>query len=597
MINGASINGAPINGAALDIETSAPLPTPEPSQTQTIYYPEASGWRLMVMINGVDLSARLVGRVSVKVEESAARLAELALIPLETIVEPLTWTGRNIEIYSVSLEGETETITPRFAGKVASPAWNANEMVLSLTCSDRYKETLEGMGLEAIDSLVGGTWRSEIHGDVESHYEYARQRLESVPGALDMGVDGELRLTAWRATDVPHFYFGPDSVLDDTVSIDLMSTDDLYNRVIITTEYRYTRLRQRNHGYVWEHPDRNFCQWRAHTASDLPNVSMVTEALTGAGWALSKARWSPLPPSGSLKDLCPPAEGGWINPFTADPHILGFNAEVFRRIGQTVTETLSINVQCSDSIAAFGEQILRESYSAETEYDPGDWEDMQPVTITSDSIGTDPDSVGRTDAAGDLVIDVTDLDVRGAVIRNAYDLASTTIKASHRATRVNFETLIPPEPLDVIHTARIEASGCTAQGKIFSLNFVWDMDTGQDTVSVALAISAGYGQGAPAFTLPDLADVANLPTVGAKVTELATQLAVMGNTEKDHDEDLDGYSGNTGGFGGALSIFPQQFQITTPEIDPAFTDEMKPTAEMTYEVITPGDPLVMDNEP
>lgn len=610
MINGAPINALPINGlAAADQPTPTdptaptipitPPPSPvEPASTEPVEFPSASGWRLRVLINGVDLTERLTGSVKVTAEESAARLAELSLIPLETEVEPLTWMGRDVQISSIHVEDETETEIKRFGGKVSSPAWDTNAMVLSLTCSDRYKETLEAMETSQIDSLVGGSYMVEIGGDIESHYDYARQRLETVPAGLDMSVNGDLRLTAWQATSTPHFLFDADAVIDDTLGVDLMSVDDLYNRVIVTASYRFSRLRQRAHTFRWSHPDGDFCTWRIN-ASDLPTVSMVTEALTGAGWhILGELQRRELPPSGSLPDLCPGAQGGWINNFTADPFLLGAEATVIRRIAQTITQTYTVTVQCPDSIAAYGEQIMRQSYSAETEYDASEWEAMDPDKVNPDYPALDDDSFGTVDAVGDRVLDKSDDTLRQNLLYTAYCLASTAIKSSHRATRINFESPIPPVDLDVIHTARVEASGCIAQGKVFSLAFSWDIESGRDTVAISLAVSAGYGSGDEDFSVPPSPDVKDLPGTGETDTVLATQLAQLGDTEANYQEDLDGYSGNAGMFGnGAYSIFPRRFQITTPDIAAAYTDEQTPSADVPYNVSTPDDALTLENEP
>ena len=656
LINGFPLNSAPLNSGAASTSGGGE------DTTVLIAIPAAAAWSLRCVIGGVDLSARLTGTVKVTAEEGAARVAEIQLIPLDSTVMPLNWLGRQVELYSAQHNPDGSNVeTRRFFGKVASPDWDPRLGVLSLTCSDTLKSTLETMALADIDTLVGGYWLEEISGEIESRYDYAQQRMESVPAALDMGVDGQLRLTAWETKASPDFRFDDSSIIDSSLGVDLMSLDSLYNQVIVTAEYRHVRLRQREHTFNWGHPLGSFCAWRQKT-SDLPTASMITDAIEGTGGALQKLTYMSLPASAPMADLCPGTEGAWINNYTSDPFVLTMSSVMVRRIGQTITETYTLTIQSSASMSAVGSQVLRETYSAETEFDTSAWEAAdESADASSYTDGTIPrvkdTSWGHLDSVGDRILDKDDTALRTKLLQAAYALSSTKILATHRGTRVRFAVPVPAVALDVTHTAYAKANGCAAQGKIASLAFTWSIDTGEDEVEVALAISAGYGGTTDVFTQPSIPEVTDLPAF-AKGTALHNQIADQGTSSESYNDALDGYSGNytsvikgtktittsttssdgstttksessdsdTDSFGHTSTTtttedgqgnktvtttkeesatmsssgggtFSRRFQATSLDIDAAYTDEMKPTTAATFEVAPPVDLLTLEAIP
>lgn len=695
-LNGGPLNSAPLNGAPTTTDSGTgtnpgtpgggdtgggttpgtpgggtqpvydfePGPVITPGAGQPVGVGPVARWSLRVVVRGVDLSARLVGTCTVSADESSARVAELSLVPLEAQVQPLQWLGAPIQIYSVHELGDGRTVeVKRFGGVVASPDWDPRAGVLNLTASDTLKSRLEAMTVTAIDQLVGGDWLEEISGEIESHWTYAQQRLETVPAALDMSVDGTLRVTPWQPSATPAYRFGPDAVIDDSLQIDLMSIESLFNRVILTVEYRYQRLRERTHSFSWSHPSGGFCQWIRKT-TDLPTVSMVTEAVDGSGWKLlGRVGGTMLPASNSMQNLCPGGgAGAWINNYTGDPFLLGATATVVRRVGQPVTETYEIIVECPASVEALGEQILRDNLSAESEFDVGPWEAMDAAANAEDyKAGTIPPlgatGWGTQEKGGDRILNKDDEALRAGLLRTAYAQAATKIIGSHRATRATFRTPVPSSDLDLVHTVSATANGCTAAGKVAALAFSWDLDTGEDIVEISLAISAGYGSTTTPYAQTPRPAITGLPGYPTG-TGLQTQLHDPSNTgAQAYNEKLDGYSGNyssviygsttvestvqgsngtnsagtttsskTNAWGSetttttttdangntvtttsrqesaAMSVsggdgFPRRFQVTTPDIAAAFTDELKPKTSGRFEVATRGDVLTLEAIP
>ena len=659
------MNFAPLNALPLNVQASTSAvgeSGPGEGANELVSFAQSSVWSIRCVVGAVDLSARLTGTVKITVEEGAARVAEFDLIPLESSVSPLAWLGRSVQLYSSQTNAAGSQIEVlRFSGKVASPDWDPRLGILSLTCSDTLKSTLESMEITDIDATVGGYWLEEISGEIESHYDYAQQRMESLPASLDMGVDGALRKTLWQAKSIPDYRFEEGSIIDSSVGIDLMSVDSLYNQVVATVEYRHIRLRQREHTFNWGHPRGSFCGWRLKT-SDLPTASMISDALTGTGWSVQKLSYTALPNSAPMADLCPGTEGAWINRYTSDPFVLTESSVVVKRIGQTVTETYTLTVQSSESMAAIGTQVLRESYSAETEFDTDAWEAMDESEDSSDYADVTIPRVtstswGDLDENGDRVLDMDESNLRLEILRTAYALSATKILSTHRATRATFSVPVPATGLDVVHTIFASANGCQTQGKVAALTFTWDMDSGEDSVEISLAISAGYGGSTGKYVQPAIPQITGLPTFATSTT-LATQLADESSSESDYNDSLDGYSGNyasvvygtktssvstttsdgstttkssssesaTNSFGhttttatsedgsgnktvtttteesAAMSgsgggTFSRRFQVTTPDIDSAYTDEMTPENAAGFEVAPPVDLLTLEATP
>lgn len=560
------LNGSPLNGAALN---GAPLPT---SQTEVIELAEGSRWRLRVLVNNQELSHRLTGSLVIDREESAARMVELSLVAEPGALNIDGWTGTPIQVYRQRIEdGAVASEQLRFSGIVRPPRFTPTSQVIRLTGTCDLQNRVEQMTIEQINALVPGDWSAAVFGELSSHWQYAQDKLSTRQLSLDSAPDGSLRVTPWAPVAVPHFRFGPSTVLDGSLDVTPAEAGQLVNRVELSVEFRFLRLRQREHTYSWSHPAGNFCGWYVET-SELPTESMLQETLEQADWdAYTAPNVVELPP-----DLINPCGlgGAWYNAYTADPHLLSFTALVARRTAQTLTERYTITLQAPGSISAFGERPQRERYSDDVEYDSRSWESLP---VESRPVGAVQDELG------DWVIDKDEGTRRDAVLRTAILREVVRMADSHRQTRVVFQTPIVDQVYDTTHTARVEALGTEAQGKIVRVQEAWDIEAGTEIATVELAIRRG---GAAAESDP--LDIPARPgfDFGAPpdaTTLLATQLGGR-PASPPLDEDLDGFAGNYSVIFGGTNTYPRRLQITTPDIDAQYRDPAEAERARSYQV-------------
>lgn len=560
-LNGSALNSVELNGARRNAA---------PHETEIIELGGGSRWRLRVLVNNQDLSHRLTGTLSIDREEGAARLVELSLVPEPGALDIDGWTGTPIQVYRQQVEGNavvSETL--RFTGIVRPPHFTPTSRVVRLTGTCDLQNRVEQMTIEQIDVLVPGDWSAAVFGELSSHWRYAQDRLATRQASLDCAVDGTLRVTSWTPASVPHFILGADAILDGTLDVTPAEAGDLINRVELTVEFRFVRLRHREHIYQWTNPAGNFCGWYVETF-ELPTRNMLLETLEQADWtAYAEPGMVVLPDD--MENPCG-LGGGWFNEFTADPHLLSFSALVARRTAQTFTERYSILLEATGSIAAFGERQGRESYSDDVEYDSRSWESLPPEGRPLGAV---------QDNLGDWVIDKDEGTRRDAVLRTAIKRETTRIAESHRQTRVSFQTPLVDQLYDTHHTIRAEALGVAAQGKVVRVQEVWDIEAGTEVATLELAVfRGGEAVATDPILLPARPDF-DLGTPPEATTLLATQLG--GRPESPpFNEDLDGFSGNYSVIFGGTETYDRQLRITTPDIEEQYRDPVEAETAATY---------------
>ncbi|MDH1105647.1 hypothetical protein N5C55_18050 [Pseudomonas otitidis] len=571
LLNSATLNSGVLNGSGR--KGRAPV---------IIRPADSTRWRLRLVINGLDLSNRLTGSVTIDREAGAARVLTLNLVPEAGPVDLDALTGKPASLWRQRLEGAAVVAEQlRFVGVTLRPRYNPASGVLTITASCDLQNRVELMTREQIDALVPGTWAAGVFGEFSSHWQYAQDRASTRPQHLDCAPDGTLRVTPWAAAAVPHFVFPANAVIDGSLDVQPADASQLVNQAEVVVECRFTRLRHREHRYEWSSPTVNFCAWYVRTY-ELPTHTMLTEALEQADWDVV-GTWSStdLPP-----DLINPCGmgGAWYNSFTADPHMLSFGVSVARRTAQTLTEKYTLTLKAAGSVAAFGERPARERYSDDVEYDSRSWETLPANTRPAEAIQDD---------LGDWIIDKDDGSRRQDVLSTALSREWVEILDSHRRTRVVFGTPITDDVFDTVHTVRVEAMGTRAQGRLARVQEEWNIDAGSEIATLEIAISRGGNaiQGSP--LVPPARPRFDLGAAPPAVTVLATQLG--GDTQSPpYREELDGFAGNYSVILPGSEQCPRRLQITTPDIEAAYRDPSDGEATALYLIDIPTDELVTE---
>ncbi|MBX9754636.1 MAG: hypothetical protein K2X80_07775 [Pseudomonadaceae bacterium] len=569
MLSGSPLNSTPLSG----------LNTAPPFVLTTIAAGLAFRWRLRVLVNGADVSARLTGSVSVDRERGAAGVASLVLQLAAGPVVPADWVGRTVVIYYVSTAAGVTTEALRYTGRVVKTEWNALLRQLACQCGDQLQQRGEALTVEQIDALTAGSfWSADVFDPVagRSRWDYALERMSTIAASLDSAADGTLQVSSWYAA-APSFEFGPNTTIYDSISVGYADLTSLTNKVEIEADYRFSRLRQQNVHYSWKHPEAGsfdglaaFCVWR-HNSAETPDVAMVVSATEGAGLTmLDGAGYNRLPPSGAYCD--PPA--GWINNY---PDLLleaVWNGG--RRWAQSVTEQYRFTVIAEASVALAGEVISRDRVALEVETDSADQWASDPFTAGENSIE-----------------DVRDEPRRVTALECVLNQAATTIIAAHTATQISWDTPTSMVMgIDLTHTLRLDDQGVKAQAKCSRIADSFDLLGGTAITTLSIAVMRGGGAVSDSLTPP--AFMAPPPPGEVVAVALASQLGSR-NESPIYDDLLDGFAGNYDDndldINAGLVAFPRRFILSAPEVPADLRDEFPVEIAATYRVIIPNDLL------
>ena len=560
LLNGGPLNSAPLNGAGAASAASEP---------EYVVAGISFLWRLRVVVGGVDMSAQLTGGADVDREEGAAGVAGFQLYLPAGPVVPGEWVGRTVAIDYISTKEGVTTEARRFTGRIAGPPqWDSNNRILSCECSDQLQQRVEALSIAEIDALTAGQWSADVFDPVEgrSRWDYAQERMSTRTASLDCSPTGELRVTSWYAT-APHFAFGYNTTIDESLSVEWPDLSRLVNTVAIEADYRYMRLRQQNEAFSWI--GGGFCGWYFSDSKELPTTAMVRDAVADAGANLLDGySWDLLP--GSAPDPCSIGVP-WINYFEAEELLLGATFTIGRRWAQSVTERYALNVVVPTSIAAAGEVIERigsafevESLAAES------WADT-PFT-TGSSSHTDE----RDDARRVLFLQV-----------QLHQAVATVVQA-HRGTVLNWQ--VPTSMvmgIDLVHTILFEDQGARAIGKV--VRIADDFGEAVATTTISIKVMRGGGSvNDPLIPPPSVDEEQPEPT--PTPTTLPTQLGGRIGIDP-YDAELPGFAGNYSVTDSGAEMFPRRFDIDAAELPADKRDELPVPITATYQVAIPNDLL------
>jgi hypothetical protein len=552
------LNGATINGSAAIVFAPPSYVVPGIGYT----------WQLRVIVDGVDLSAQVLGSTDIDREGGAAGVGGLELYLPPGPVVPTDWIGRSVTIDFLWWVGVSAYEERRYSGQILRPRWNAADRVLSCELSDNLQQRVESMDVAAIDTLTGGAWSPDVFQPVEgrSRWDYAMERMGTQTASLDCSPYGYMRVSSWYATPVAQYVFGTGTTLDGTLSLDLPDLSRMTNQVVIEADYRYTRFRQKNEKWSWF--GGIFCSWYFTATKELPTISMVEEAVAASGsFMIGTPEYEVLPPSAF--DPCGTGEN-WIN-YNTDL-LLGVDFETGRRWAQPVTEKYELTLECLPSIMQAGEIVARIGGRFEVESPNAEAWASEPFSTGTSGHTDDRDEPRRLAFFGVLL---------------AQGLA--TIVSAHRGTRVTFALPTPmASGIDLIHTVRLDDQGIIAQGRVVRVRDVYDHAAGTAITMLDLAIMRGGGGASDPLVPPPSVDEPQPPA--PVVIDLPTQLGRSFEAECPvYDDDLPGFAGNY--TIGSCPEFPRRFDIVVPEIPEDKRNELPVPVVSACRVAVPDDDL------
>lgn len=435
---------------------------------------DAVNWRARCLLDGVDISAQLVGQASVTCDEGAARIARLTLQPPSGVVDPLSYVGKPISLDFVRVIGGAEVAQRLFTGRVDTPTYNLASTLLDLDCVDDLQNRVAVLPRSVIDGLIGGRYTPAVQGDILDNWDYAEARLSTLAASLDAGASGGMRVTPWQLTDT-WATFGAGDLLYERASLSLPQRSTLVNEVTIEFEYRYPRLRQRYASVGWSGTQVDM----APSGYAYPTQQDILGAANGSGWTVTNAIFYPAPAS------IPHSSGGFIYPRegSVDMAIL----YLAQRHSQTVSETYTLTVSAPESVAQNGALPQAIRGALQSEFDGTAWEsalDVAPLMPSGGDQDWMPDAP-RVDA--DYAIDTL------------LDQARAKILATHRGARVGNAILCNPD-LDLDKRVAISTTQLSAVGKVASVIHTLDFAAGSALSAFEIAV---FGAGGAGIITPD----------------------------------------------------------------------------------------------
>ncbi len=578
---------------------------------------ETKLWRPIVLLGGVDVSARLTGSVRVEAEEGTARIAEFSTRPFSGVIDLLDWVGQSvlIDYATTDIDGNILIQVRLFTGKVDIPNYDPNTRITRFECTDDLQNEIEGLSRTEIDTLTPGSkWHEALFEEDTDNYSYLQDRLSTIDRFVDKEANGMLNYTPYAAKVTPDFLFDITNIVDESLSVELASARDVTNDICIEFNYGFQRLRERRVYFKWVFPGA-FCEFLGEdtvlTGSySIPRRDMVIAAAEGGNWCLENVAFTKLPTSQLVS--CSVGLVIWvIGQELRDQLILGASGTIRKRFAQSVNEKWNIRLQSPQSQVVYGQQKLDKSSNLTADYDTSEWElndcetDLDTTTIGGSTISeyfrdTDIDSEpGTARADADEVIDIE------------VDIATVEILQAHRGNIASFDLCLFP-PVERFHTIECDTATMDARGKVGHFVHVMDLTRGSAITTVRLALSrSNVDACTPSETLnqPDTISAAAAAAENKILLSLPTQYGgiiapIAGGGRAIHarsipdpsddpnvlpEDEFTGYTGNKNPRDIGSIIYNERFSIRTTEIDETDRDPVEAEAESPVVVCVPHD--------
>ena len=565
----------------------------------------AQVWGLVVIVGGVDVSARLTGAGSIEWEEGSARIAEFRLLPGDAATDPSEWVGLVVTVdiaCGPAQSAGVATSVRRFTGVVDVPQFDPVSRITTLRCTDDLQAVVGRLTQAQITALlpdslyswaISGTDPARfVFYSLAEAWTYAQERLATLPGHLDLDAARQPRYTPWAPKVAPDIAYGIDDINDGTLSAEISHRGQIKNMVRITFTHRFPRCKCRvvatSYAYPFSYAD------IMRQGYSIPTRAMVKQALTGTGWELvAEPEWTPIIPGSTLVNLGSNSDGttsqGYyvMAPQDAVSLTTGFAAALKKRYVQWVDAQSQVVVRLPGSVAALGEKADTLSGSVAVAFDASAWE-SRPTALPLVSVP------GQGEAWTDYAGSATDQANAAIALAVLQAKASVIITGSHRRNFVSAEVDFDVR-LDLDKTVSVSTPRLSATGKVRSVSDTWNLETGKIATRFSLALAEVYGNGVPPEpTLPVQSTPPVRPT-GPFTFGLDTH--VGGSTTSGALQDAwQGYFCNVTNTASSIHsasapVYPVQFKATAPAIEAAARDNLTLITPVIVNVALTADPF------
>lgn len=550
-------------------------------------YPEIhQTWSIDAIIGGVSYADRLTGRGSIDIEEDSSRLAEFSIVAPAGPFDQMSWIGKNVILYI-----NHGANIKQFNGVVSNAVFFPESGIIEFSCTDDLQGYFENLERTEIDSIIGGYWSEHVFNQADG-WAYCQDRLSTKFESLHLDNNRQPVLTSLTAKTAPDFTFTDSESFDSEIELTRATRRDVLNRVRVSIDYRFPRLRQRHiQGHLisgTQFDSLNICDYLVNPYTRCQRAE-IESAIKNGGWQLLNITYDPFPDTGIYHCLAP----GGLTPFVfsnylQDKECMAAYWTIAKRWAQTQTEKYTFDIKADNSIEYIGELGLEQRFSLENKYDAKEWESEEFSGVKDGS---------TVDDNGDYIFDVTEGDNGRTAFENAQVTAKSqavvSIKKSHRENTVTRE--VPYHPtVNLSNTVRFESDYLTAQGKVRQIEHNFDFDTGEISTTIQLAISAHGGSGVITDTALD--PVTPPETAKPEYQKSFILYHIMGGDpdSQPYREDMEGFITNRNYITGNYIRYDDTgFRINTPEISSEYRDESVETSNNIVNVAINQDVLIL----
>lgn len=574
-----------------------------------------NGYEPRIYIGGNKVSDDdLHGNISCTFTEGDAPQLKFTIIPATGSQDIRSYRGKTVEMF---IRGGTTT-TRVYTGKINTPDVLIIDQKISFNCSLDLEQVVNNtLGASELQKI--GYYNNKVFSKPKTTLQELRDRVSTVPKTIVVD----------RAATVDVVNIAPKGTADYTltdadiyrrdISFKFSSGQRYINKVNIKMSYAFQRLHHQEIGYATLSPHNTVCQLLIGGYTTLSR-QLVYSAVQSSNWPVKgDIIFSDIYADGYYH--CGDATVGWstisctgtttpTGATTDGDEQLGYNATACTNIRGTICKTASwtatnrhaqnidneytLTVEAPQSQADFGIKEKDDNFSLADKFNSGGWEDYQAYT-TSIPSGT---SVKGTQGANFWIDANTEVSAFNTSIDILLNRAKSSILKSHRDDRVLFRRSLWTD-ITLKDTVFVDTARVTAKGKVYSYTHTINVNTGEATTSVELALSRSTGSAtdsvlsipaAPVSTPVYSTSNINLPghygedpTLTSGSGDWVGHIAnKMITTYTNGKPDL------------RMTQYPVRFVYDTPEVGANLREGSELTTSASYDVAIPDDTLTIN---